>query len=45
MLNEQCHGPAGKDIASYPRIYGRISYVRSRLQTYRSGKEVGAIPH
>lgn len=40
---KQCHGPAGKGIASYPRIYGKeISYIKSRLETYRSGKEIGA---
>ena len=39
---KQCHGPQVRYTTSYPRIYGKeISYVRSRLQTYRSGKGVG----
>ncbi len=37
-----CHGPAGKGAASYPKISGReISYVTSKLETYRDGIEIG----
>ena len=37
-----CHGPAGKGAASYPKISGReISYVKSRLETYRDGIKIG----
>jgi len=37
-----CHGPAGKGVASYPKISGReISYTTSMLETYRDGIKVG----
>ncbi len=37
-----CHGPAGKGAASYPKISGNdVSYTRSKLETYRSGTKVG----
>ena len=37
-----CHGPAGKGAASYPKISGKeVSYVTAMLETYRDGIEVG----
>ena len=37
-----CHGPAGKGVASYPKISGQeISYTTSKLETYRDGKKIG----
>ena len=37
-----CHGPAGKGAASYPKISGKeISYVTAMLETYRDEIEVG----
>lgn len=37
-----CHGAAGKGVASYPKISGQdISYTTSRLETYRDGVKVG----
>ena len=37
-----CHGPAGKGVASYPKISGNdVSYTRSKLETYRNGTKVG----
>jgi cytochrome c553 len=37
-----CHGPAGKGAASYPKISGNeISYTTSKLKTYRDGIEIG----
>lgn len=37
-----CHGPAGKGAASYPKISGKeVSYTKSRLETYRAGEKVG----
>ena len=37
-----CHGPAGKGAASYPKISGNeISYTKSKLETYRDGIEIG----
>ncbi len=37
-----CHGPAGKGVASYPKISGNdVSYTRTKLETYRSGTKVG----
>ena len=37
-----CHGAAGKGVASYPKISGQdISYTTSRLETYRDGIKVG----
>lgn len=37
-----CHGPAGKGVASYPKISGNeISYTKSKLETYRDGIKIG----
>ncbi len=37
-----CHGPAGKGAASYPKISGKeVSYVIAKLETYRDGIEIG----
>jgi cytochrome c553 len=37
-----CHGPAGKGVASYPKISGNeVSYTTAMLETYRAGTEVG----
>ena len=37
-----CHGPAGKGAASYPKISGKeVSYIKSKLETYRKGEEIG----
>ena len=37
-----CHGAAGKGVASYPKISGKeISYTKSMLETYRDGIKVG----
>ena len=37
-----CHGPAGKGVASYPKISGNeVSYTKSKLETYRDGKKIG----
>ena len=37
-----CHGPAGKGVASYPKISGQdVSYTKTKLETYRSGKKIG----
>jgi len=37
-----CHGAAGKGVASYPKISGQeISYTKSLLETYRDGIKVG----
>ena len=37
-----CHGPAGKGAASYPKVSGKeVSYVTGMLETYRDGIEVG----
>lgn len=37
-----CHGPAGKGAASYPKISGNeVSYTKSKLETYRAGIEIG----
>ena len=39
----QCHGPTGKGMGSFPSLAGRdADYIRSRLETYRSGGKVGA---
>jgi len=38
-----CHGPAGKGVASYPKISGNeISYTKSKLEAYRGGIKQGA---
>ncbi len=37
-----CHGAAGKGVASYPKISGKeISYTKSKLETYRDGIKIG----
>jgi len=37
-----CHGPAGKGVASYPKISGQdISYTKKKLETYRDGIKIG----
>jgi len=37
-----CHGPAGKGLASYPKISGNeVSYTKSKLETYRDGIKIG----
>jgi len=37
-----CHGPAGKGVASYPKISGQDeSYTKEKLETYRDGKKIG----
>ena len=37
-----CHGPAGKGVASYPKISGNeVSYTKEKLETYRQGIKVG----
>jgi len=37
-----CHGPAGKGVASYPKISGKeISDTTSKLETYRDGIKIG----
>ena len=42
MTCTNCHGPAGKGIASFPKISGnKISYTTSKLETYRDGIKVG----
>lgn len=39
----QCHGPAGKGMASFPSLSGRdADYITSRLETYRAGEKVGS---
>lgn len=37
-----CHGPAGKGAASYPKVSGKdIAYTKAMLETYRNGVKVG----
>lgn len=37
-----CHGPAGKGVASYPKVSGQdIPYTISKLETYRDGIKIG----
>ena len=37
-----CHGPAGKGAASYPKISGKeIPYIIDKLETYRSVTKIG----
>ncbi len=37
-----CHGPAGKGVASYPKVSGNdIAYTKSKLETYRDGIKIG----
>ena len=38
-----CHGPAGKGVASYPKVSGKeISYTTAKLEAYRKGIEQGS---
>jgi len=38
-----CHGAAGKGVASFPKISGNeISYTVDRLETYRDGIKIGS---
>lgn len=38
-----CHGPAGKGAASFPKISGQeISYTTAKLEAYRNGEEQGS---
>ena len=38
-----CHGPAGKGAASYPKVSGKeVAYTKKMLETYRDGIKVGA---
>ena len=37
-----CHGAAGKGVASYPKVSGNeISYTKEKLETYRAGTKIG----
>lgn len=37
-----CHGPAGKGVASYPKISGKdVPYTTEKLETYRAGVKIG----
>ena len=37
-----CHGPAGMGLASYPNLQGKeISYLVDKLKTYRAGTRIG----
>jgi cytochrome c553 len=37
-----CHGPAGMGLASYPKLQGKeISHLVNRLETYREGTRIG----
>lgn len=37
-----CHGAAGKGVASYPKISGQeVSYTKLKLETYRAGTKIG----
>ena len=37
-----CHGPAGKGAASYPKISGNeMEYTINKLETYRAGEKIG----
>ena len=37
-----CHGPAGKGVASYPKISGKEeSYTTAKLKAYREGTKQG----
>lgn len=39
----QCHGKAGKGMASFPALNGQdAEYISSRLETYRAGEKVGS---
>ena len=37
-----CHGPAGKGVASYPKVSGKeVSYTTAKLEAYRKGTKQG----
>ena len=37
-----CHGPAGKGVASYPKVSGKeVAYTIEKLETYRDGIKIG----
>ena len=37
-----CHGTAGKGVASFPKIPGKeIMYTKTKLETYREGIKIG----
>lgn len=37
-----CHGAAGKGVASFPKISGKeIMYTKKKLETYREGIKIG----
>lgn len=37
-----CHGPAGKGVASYPKISGKPTlYTKEKLEAYRAGIKLG----
>ena len=37
-----CHGPAGMGLASYPKLQGKeVSHLVDRLETYRAGTKIG----
>ena len=37
-----CHGPAGRGMASFPQLAGKdADYISGRLKQYRSGETVG----
>jgi cytochrome c553 len=37
-----CHGPAGKGVASYPKISGKpMLYTKEKLDAYRAGIKLG----
>ncbi len=37
-----CHGPAGKGVASFPKVSGNeIPHTIEKLETYRAGTKVG----
>lgn len=37
-----CHGTAGKGVASFPKISGKeIMYTKTKLETYREGIKIG----
>ncbi len=39
---KNCHGAAGKGVASYPKVSGQeIPYTISKLETYREGIKIG----
>ena len=38
-----CHGPAGKGVASFPKVSGKdISYTVAKLEAYRKGEKQGS---